>query len=170
MYLPFHWIPWRFNVCTNNIHYTCIHHRCEWMYATYLLIWCPSFYTIINLRSVIMSNLDYATWLQNSNEGGDFIVFYFFARAALAAHLSAALQPSCPPCAKFKTGQGQGRRCNFSSRSTAAYVLYSRYTVLRKFSYPTICDFRFHTLQFVIYSKAWIYTASSCTDLAGARF
>ena len=75
-----------------------------------------------------------------------------------------------PLCAKFKTGQGQGRRCNFSSRSTAAYVLYSRYTVLRKFSYPTICDFRFHTLQFVIYSKAWIYTASSCTDLAGARF
>ena len=77
MYLQFHCIRWRFNVCTNNIHYTCIHHRCEWMYATYLLIWCPSFYTIINLRSVIMSNLDYATWLQNSNEGGDFIVFYF---------------------------------------------------------------------------------------------
>ena len=54
-----------------------MHPSYMWMYVCYIHIWCPSFYTIINLRSVIMSNLDYATWLQNSNEGGDFIVFYF---------------------------------------------------------------------------------------------
>ena len=101
-----------------------MHPSYMWMYVCYIHIWCPSFYIIINLRSVIMSNLDYATWLQNSNEGGDFIVFYFLREPpALPAHPSAALQPSCPPYAKFKTGQGQGRRCNFSSRSTAAYVL-----------------------------------------------
>ena len=134
--MPFHWIPWRFNVCTNNIHYTCIHHRCECMYATYLFDVHLFICTIINLRSVIMSNLDYATWLQNSNEGGDFIVFYFLREPP---SLPTLVQPSCPPCAKFKTGQGQGRRCNFSSRSTAAYVLVN-----------TLCCKSFHTLQFAI--------------------
>ena len=137
MYLPFHWIPWRFNVCTNNIHYTCIHHRCEWMYATYLLIWCPSFYTIINLRSVIMSNLDYATWLQNSNEG-DFIVFYFLRQPpALVQPYSPAARPA--PSSK-------------QARARDDDVIFHRDPLLHMYYIvDTLFCESFHTLQFVIF-------------------